>query len=136
MTTIKNNRGFTIIEVIIAVIVLTVGILAMVTSAALVTRMIARGQRSADASAFMARRVERLRAMASGQATGACVLPPPGADTLYRGSNWVAFNMWTVTPTAADPQNFRIKVVSTYKTAQNRVRRDSMETTFSCNPYR
>lgn len=136
MTTIQNNRGFTIVEVIIAVIVLTVGILAMVTTAALVTRMIARGQRSADASAFMARRLERLRAVASGQATGACATPLPGADTLYRGSNWVAFNTWTVTPVVGNPQNFRIKVVSTYKTTQNRVRRDSMETTFSCDPYR
>ena len=131
----KNNKGFTIVEILIAIIVLTVGILALVTSAALVTRMIARGQRSADASAFMARRVERLRAMASGQLTGACALPLPGADTLYRGSNWVAFNTWTVTLVPGQLQNYRIKVVSTYKTVKNLVRRDSMETTFSCDPY-
>ena len=135
MKTIKSNRGFTIIEIIIAIIVLTVGVLAMVTTAALVTRMIARGQRSSDASAFMARRVERLRAIASGQLAGACVAPAPGADTLYRGSNWVAFNTWTVTPVVGQAQNFRIKVVSTYKTTKNNVRRDSMETTFSCDPY-
>lgn len=135
MNTIKSNKGFTIIEVIIAIIVLTVGILGMVTTAALVTRMIARGQRSADAAAFMARRVERLRSVASGQLTGACATPVPGADTLYRGSNWVAFNVWTVTPVVGQPQNFRIRVVSTYKTTKNLVRSDSMETTFSCDPY-
>ena len=135
MKTIANNKGFTIIEIIIAIIVLTVGVLGMVTTAALVTRMIARGQRSADASAFMARRVERLRAVASGQLAGACVAPLPGTDTLYRGSNWVAFNTWTVTPVVGQTQNFRIKVVSTYKTTQNFLRRDSMETTFSCDPY-
>jgi len=135
MNTIKSNKGFTIIEIIIAIIVLTVGVLGMVTTAALVTRMIARGQRSADASAFMARRVEQLRAVASGQLTGACAAPLPGSDTLYRGSNWVAFNVWTVTPVVGQPQNFRIRVVSTYKTTQNNVRRDSMETTFSCDPY-
>ena len=135
MKTIKSDKGFTIIEVIIAILVLTVGILALVTTAALVTRMIARGQRSADASAFMARRVERIRAIASGQLTGACVAPLPGADTLYRGTNWVAFNTWTVIPVAGQLQNFRVKVVSTYKTTKNLVRRDSMETTFSCDPY-
>jgi len=43
MNTVKNNKGFTIIEVIIAIIVLTVGVLGMVTTAALVTRMIGRG---------------------------------------------------------------------------------------------
>ena len=135
MNTRKNKKGFTIIEIIIAIIVLTVGILALVSTAALVTRMIARGQRSADASAFMARRVERLRAMASSQLAGACALPMPGADTLYRGTNWVAFNTWTVTLVPGQAQNYRIKVVSTYKTVKNRVRRDSMETTFSCDPY-
>jgi len=139
MKTLKSNKGFTIIEVLIAIIVLTVGILALVSTAALVTRMIARGQRSADASAFMARRVERLRSMASGLQIVAgvpqCALPLPGADTLYRGSNWVAFNTWTVTLVPGQAQNYRIKVVSTYKTIKNRVRRDSMETTFSCDAF-
>jgi prepilin-type N-terminal cleavage/methylation domain-containing protein len=135
MNTIKNRKGFTIIEILIAIIVLTVGVLAMVTTAALVTRMIARGQRSADASAFMARRVERIRAVASGQLTGACVAPVPGADTLFRGTNWVAINTWTVTPVVGQTQNFRVMVRSTYKTGANRFRTDSMETTFSCDPY-
>ena len=57
MKTLRSNKGFTIIEIIIAIIVLTVGVLGMVTTAALVTRMIARGQRSAQASAFSARRL-------------------------------------------------------------------------------
>jgi prepilin-type N-terminal cleavage/methylation domain-containing protein len=135
MKTLKSNRGFTIIEVLIAMIVLTVGVLALVSTAALVTRMIARGQRSADASAFMARRVERLRAVASGQLAGACAAPLPGADTLYRGTNWVAINTWTVTPVVGQTQNFRIVVRSLYKTTKNKTRRDSMETTFSCDPY-
>jgi prepilin-type N-terminal cleavage/methylation domain-containing protein len=135
MSTLKSKKGFTIIEILIAIIVLTVGVLALVTTAALVTRMIARGQRSADASAFMARRVERLRAMASGQLAGACALPLPGADTLFRGSNWVAINRWTVTLVPGQTQNYRIKVVSTYKTVKNLMRSDSMETTFSCDPY-
>ncbi len=129
MNTKRNERGFTIIEIIIAIIVLTVGVLAMVTTAALVTRMIARGQRSADASAFAARRMERLR-------IAVCVPAQrnPGSDTLYRGSNWVAFNRWTLT--AADVNNnWRIKLVSTYRTAQNRVRSDSTETTIPCNVF-
>lgn len=131
MTTTKNRRGFTIIEIIIAILVLTVGVLALVTTAALVTRMIARGQRSADATAFAARRMERLRATGSGL-VGVCVAPTPGTDTLYRGSTWTAINTWSVTNLGN--QNFRLKIITNYRTQQNKMRQDSTETTISCNP--
>jgi Tfp pilus assembly protein PilV len=128
MNTTKNQGGFTIIEIIIAIIVLTVGILGMVTTAALVTRMIARGQRSASASAFAGRRLERMRAAAcdAAQRTN-------GADTLYRGSTWVSINTYTFTDVGNF--NYRLKVVSTYKTVKNRVRRDSTETTIPCGTF-
>jgi Tfp pilus assembly protein PilV len=124
----KNERGFTIIEIIIAIIVLTVGVLGMVTTAALVTRMIARGQRSADASAFAARRLERLRI--------AVCIPAQrvaGSDTLFRGTNWVSINRWSFAD--GGNNNWRIKVVSTYRTTRNRVRSDSSETTIPCNVF-
>jgi prepilin-type N-terminal cleavage/methylation domain-containing protein len=128
MNTIINRRGFTIIEIIIAIIVLTVGVLGMVTTAALVTRMIARGQRSAAASAFAARRVERMR-------IAACIdlQRTNGQDTLYRGSQWVAINRWTFTDLGN--LNYRLKNVSTYRTVKNLVRSDSTETTISCNTF-
>jgi prepilin-type N-terminal cleavage/methylation domain-containing protein len=128
MTTNNKRRGFTIIEIIIAIIVLTVGVLGMVTTAALVTRMIARGQRSASASAFAARRVEQMR-------LAACidVQRVNGSDTLYRGSSWVSINNWTFTDLGN--LNYRLKNVFTYRTTQNRVRSDSTETTISCNTF-
>jgi Tfp pilus assembly protein PilV len=124
----RKRNGFTIIEVIIAIIVLTVGILGMVTTGALITRMIARGQRTAEASAFAARRLERMR-------VAACVTAQRvnGSDTLYRGSTWSAFNTWTFTDLGN--LNFRLKILSTYKTTQNKVRSDSSETTISCNTF-
>jgi Tfp pilus assembly protein PilV len=128
MTTIKNTQGFTIIEIIIAIIVLTVGVLALASTAALVTRMISRGQRSAEASGFATRRVERMR-------VAACINAQRvnGQDTLYRGSTWVSINTWTFADLGN--LNYRLKVVSTYKTTQNRVRRDSTETTITCNAF-
>ncbi len=128
MNITKNQGGFTIIEIIIAIIVLTVGVLGLVTTAALVTRMIARGQRSATAASFASRRLERMRA-------AGCVAAQrvDGQDTLYRGSTWVAVNTWTFTN--APNQNFRLKVVTRYKTIKNRVRTDSTETTIPCNVF-
>jgi len=128
MNITKNQRGFTIIEIIIAIIVLTVGVLGLVTTAALVTRMIARGQRSATAAAFASRRLERMRAVACTAAQRV-----DGQDTLYRGSTWVAVNTWTFTD--AGNQNYRLKVVTLYKTIKNRVRTDSTETTIPCNVF-
>jgi prepilin-type N-terminal cleavage/methylation domain-containing protein len=128
MNITKNQRGFTIIEIIIAIIVLTVGVLGLVTTAALVTRMIARGQRSAVATAFGARRLERQRIAGCNAA-----LRVPGSDTLYRGSQWVAINQWSYTN--APNQNFRLKVVTTYRTIKDRVRSDSTETTIPCNVF-
>ena len=125
MKTNMNQRGFTIIEIIIAIVVLTVGILGMVTTAALVTRMIARGQRSADASAFAARRLERLR-----PATCIDLQRVAGSDTLYRGSTWVAINTWSFID--AGNNNFRVKIRTTSKTIKNRQRTDSTETTIPC----
>ncbi len=124
----QNERGFTIIEIIIAIIVLTVGLLGLVTTGALVTRMLARGQRSATAAAFASRRLERMR-------IAACIDTQrlPGQDTLYRGSTWVAINRWAFTD--AGNQNYRLKIVTTYKTIKNRVRSDSTETTIPCNVF-
>ena len=126
MNITKNQSGFTIIEIIIAIIVLTVGLLGLVTTGALVTRMIARGQRSASASAFAARRVERER-------NKACIAAQRnnGSDTLYRGTNWVAFNNWSYSAGSA-AQTWNLKIVTTYKTVKNRVRRDSTESLIQC----
>jgi len=121
----KTQRGFTIIEVMIAVIVLTVRVLGLVTAAALVTRMIARGQRSAVAATFAARRMERLR-------PAACIAAQrvAGSDTLYRGGTWVAISNWTFTD--AGSKTYLVRLVTTYKTVKNRTRVETLETAIPC----
>ncbi len=121
----RKQSGFTIIEIIIAIMVLTVGLLALVTTAALVTRMIARGQRSAVASMFASQRAEQLR-------PAACISAQRvnGSDTLWRGTNWVAYNTWTF----VDEGNlyYRIRVATVYKTIKNQMRVDTLEMGVSC----
>jgi prepilin-type N-terminal cleavage/methylation domain-containing protein len=123
----KAQAGFTIVEVIIAIIVLTVGLLGLVTTAALVTRMITRGQRAAVSSSFAQRRLELLR-------NAACIPAQRanGSDTLRRGSTWVAINTWTFTANPNSPTIFRLKILTTSKTIQERTRVDTMETTIPC----
>ncbi len=121
----NNARGFTIVEIIIAIVVLTVGLLGLVSTAALVTRMIARGQRSAVASTFAAQRLELLR-------PSACIAAQRtnGTDSLMRGSTWVAINNWTWV--AEGNEYYRARIVTTYKTVKNRVRTDTLELGVPC----
>jgi prepilin-type N-terminal cleavage/methylation domain-containing protein len=70
---IADRGGFTIVEVLVAVAVLSVGVLALVGSAALTTRMVGWGQQSTRAAQAAAARVERLHQVASS------TTPPCGA---------------------------------------------------------
>lgn len=122
-----GERGFTIVEIIIAILVLTVGLLGLVTTAALVTRMIGHGQRSAAAAAFAARRLERLR-------PAACIAAQrvAGSDTLYRGVTWIAMNRWTYSGDVGN-NTYRVKIWTRSKTIQGREHVDSTEATIPCN---
>jgi len=120
----KNERGFTIVEVIIAIIVLTVGLLGLVTTSALVTRMIARGQRSANAANFASKRLEQLRV------TG-CRSQAAGKDTLYTQTGApAATNSWVFT----NATNSHWTIVDTlrYPTQKGAWRTDILETQVSC----
>jgi Tfp pilus assembly protein PilE len=61
---VVSRSGFTIAEVMVAVVVLTVGVLALVGSAALTSRMLGRGRHSTRTGQVAAARIERLRQVA------------------------------------------------------------------------
>ena len=119
----KREQGFTLVEVIVAILVLTVGILGLVTSAALVTRMIAKGQRSAVQSLFATRRLEMLRS------TG-CTSQAAGTDMLFRGSTMVDSLNWTFVDRTN--QTWHIIMRSKYRTDRGNWRTDSTETEITC----
>jgi prepilin-type N-terminal cleavage/methylation domain-containing protein len=120
---VTQEQGFTLIEVIIAVLVLTVGVLGLVTSAALVTRMIGRGHRSAVQVAFSQRRLEMLRSTA-------CTNQATGTDVLMRGGvpvdslSWQFVNLGNST--------WQVIMTSKYQTDRGRWRSEISETEISC----
>ena len=61
---VGSRSGFTIVEALLAAVVLSVGILALVGSAALTTRMLGRGRHSTRTGQVAAARIERLRQIA------------------------------------------------------------------------
>ena len=120
----RGSRGFTIVEVLVAIVVLSVGLLALLGTSALTTRMIGRGQRSAVASNFSVQRLERLRA-------NACLVRANGADTLSRSGNWLAINSWTWSSLGS--QGWKVTLTATYKTSQGQTRTENMETEVTCS---
>lgn len=61
----RHRAGFTITEVMIAVVVLGIGVLALARGSAAATRMLGQGQRTTNAAAVGAARLERLRRAAN-----------------------------------------------------------------------
>jgi prepilin-type N-terminal cleavage/methylation domain-containing protein len=115
----RRDGGFTITEVLVAVLILSVGMLALVSTAATVTRMIGQGQRFSEASTLAAKRFEILRAtdctaMSSSTATeGAYSLSWTVADTA--GGNAKAVTLTVTSPTGRGD------------------RTDTFNTTIACN---
>lgn len=60
----QSERGFTLVEVLVAVVVLGIGITALVGSSALVTRMVGRGISETKAAETANRRLESMRLLA------------------------------------------------------------------------
>jgi len=60
----QSERGFTLVEVLIAVVVLGIGVTALVGSSALVTRMVGRGISETKAAEAANRRLESMRLLA------------------------------------------------------------------------
>lgn len=119
----RSERGFTIVEVIVAIMVLTVGLLALSMTAALTTRMIGRGQRSGVVAAFTQRVIEEQRLQA-------CTVRNPGSQVLNRGGTQLAKVSWTWATASAT--TFLLQLSTTYVTAAGRQRTDQTETTISC----
>jgi len=70
----RSRCGLTIIEVLVAVLILNVGLLGLVATAGAVTRMIGQGRMTTVAAALAAERLEALRSQG-------CPAPGGGSET-------------------------------------------------------
>jgi prepilin-type N-terminal cleavage/methylation domain-containing protein len=120
----RVRAGFTVVEVVIAMMILSVAVLALASTSGAVSKMMVRGHNAEIAAGFGAKRMDQLRL------TG-CASQAAGADTLFRGGpNWAAVNSWSFTPAGAN-NVWRIRVATTYRSALTTAT-DISETSISC----
>jgi prepilin-type N-terminal cleavage/methylation domain-containing protein len=101
----QSNEGFTIVEVLIAIIMLSIGVLALSSSAGSVTRMMYTGQNKTKAYAMASSKLEELRAQTS------CGSIVGGSQTGYQGVQGVAL-AWDVGTVSSSRV---IRVVASYR---------------------
>jgi type II secretion system protein I len=121
-----REKGFTLIEVLIAMTVLSIGVMALVGSSAMATRMIGRGRESTQVSQVATARAEWLRQVA------ASTSPPCGSPNLTDGT--VASNgitqQWQVQPLS--PSGTRdVRLIYSYRVPRG-TRADTMTLTLLC----
>jgi prepilin-type N-terminal cleavage/methylation domain-containing protein len=123
---VKQARsGFTIIEVLVAVTILAVGVVAMAGSAAAVTRMIGRGKMDTRAAQLATQQAEALRLMAYSTTPRCTALANGGPVT----TDHVTLS-WTVA-VAATGTGRDVNVSASYATVRG-VRTEVLTTYIEC----
>ena len=107
----STRSGFTIVELIVAIVVLVVGLMAMLSSAAFDTRSVMRERNIDFAAIYAARRLEMLR-------ISACRRPVDSSEVLMRGADTLAVNTWSFGTPLRDVNGnidgYRIRMTSNY----------------------
>jgi prepilin-type N-terminal cleavage/methylation domain-containing protein len=92
-----GRRGFTLIELIVAIVIMVVGVLGLASTAAMVSRLVGGAAQQTVAANVAASRFERLRSVACANIVSGT------ADTLRMHESWHAASggpsLWMVTDT-------------------------------------
>ena len=118
-----RERGFTIVEVLIAIVMLSVGVLALAGSAGGITRMLSNGQRKTRSYAMASSLVDSLRRVAN---NNCAILPASGSGS--RGDMSIA---WTVSNAGNTNRTHAIVVRMAYRVGPN-AKGDTLLATLYC----
>ena len=121
----QSKRGFTLVEVLVALVLLTMGVMALVGSSALVSRMIGRGRGSTVAVQVATARLERLRRVAA-SSSPRCTSPQFVSDSTTTAG---VSERWVVEPAAGLSR--RVNVILAYRDPRGPVR-DTLHTIVLC----
>jgi prepilin-type N-terminal cleavage/methylation domain-containing protein len=113
----KTERGFTLVEIVVSLLVLAVGLLAMTSTSALVTRMAGDAFRRTVVAELAASRIEVIRSRAR------CIGETGRDSTQYADLTWELVPMGDLAT---------VRVIATSRRAARGARVDTIETILSC----
>jgi prepilin-type N-terminal cleavage/methylation domain-containing protein len=125
MSTVPSQRGFTLVELMVALVLFEVGLLTLLSTTAAVTRMLARGRHAALAATLATQRLERLRV------TG-CASQAPGVEVHSVRGVPIDSLSWRFVD--AGKGHWWIVLQTRSRAATGAWHRDSVETEISCLP--
>jgi prepilin-type N-terminal cleavage/methylation domain-containing protein len=123
--TARNRSGFTIAEVLVAVVMLSVGVMALVGSSAMVTRMVGGGRISTNSGQTVTARIEWLRQIAASTATP-CTSASWKSDSALTGN---INEKWRILDNAGNSR--RVQITLRYPVARG-VAYDTVDTRIMC----
>jgi type IV pilus assembly protein PilV len=123
--TLRSPHGLTIVEVLIAIVLLSVGMLALASNSGVITRTLTGSKMSTAATQQAARELDRLRA-AAGATSPRCM-----SASFASGGPVVRQNVtlsWTVSGTSLRT----VRVIASYPIGPGTRRVDTLTTTIAC----
>ena len=123
----SNRSGFTLVEMIVAIVMLAIGLLALAAGSGTVTRTLHGSKVATQAAQLAGWRMDQLRAYARATlppCTHAKFIPSAGPQVLQYVSQ-----TWTITAVGTLRQ---VNVISTYQVAGNKTRVDTLSSTIHC----
>jgi prepilin-type N-terminal cleavage/methylation domain-containing protein len=125
---LRAEKGFTIIEIMLAVVVLSIGVMALVGSSALATRMIGRGSKSTEVVQVALARAEFLRQAAASTSPG-CTAASVANGTATSTVTGIT-ETWELQGAAGDPTR-DVRLIYAYRVPRG-TRIDTMTITLYC----
>lgn len=119
-----HNDGFTLIEILVAIVILSVGLLALAQASGAVTTMIGRGKQDTKAALVAQARLETLRQIAA-TTTPKCTALSNGTRTIPQDGTT---ETWTISGTGATRT---VLVAVTYRVSRG-TRTDTLTTQLEC----
>jgi Tfp pilus assembly protein PilV len=118
---VRNRKGFTIAEIILAMTILVIGVLAFVGTSAATARMLTRGNRATKASFYAQEQLEMLASKYCGNLANGTATSAGGVYT----------HAWTVS-SALSGNSRRIRLITTYTAQRGVTRADTTEMSVLC----